>query len=285
MQLSILDYKNLLFRGMKFHCISHLTKYIIRILLILVSIPALAQNGNLLNNKSLNNSGNTNSSPINDQQTGYLKRLYSERVEAPKELINGKEYEPYYTRSKIKPLLFPEKERTSSIITNTRRYNNLTLQYDTFLDEVVYTDTSRTINFRFPQIALNKNIINGFNLYFKDDSLIFRYYRLPECSAKNLKEGFYEIAYEGKSQYIIKHESSFYVREGLNNYKYSPKNLISTGDGFYKIKTKKSLLRLFGERSGKVKEYLHSSGVKVRKADKGQFISVLKFYDSLLKSE
>ena len=31
----------------------------------------------------------------------------------------------------------------------------------------------------------------------------------------NLKEGFYEIAYEGTSKYIIKHESSFYVKEGL----------------------------------------------------------------------
>jgi len=50
----------------------------------------------------------------------------------------------------------------------------MTLQYDTFLDEVIYTDTSRTINYMFPQIALNKDIVEGFNLYLENDSLIFR---------------------------------------------------------------------------------------------------------------
>lgn len=248
-------------------------------------MPLTGQNRNLLKSRSSNDPPGTIISTLNSHQTEYIKKLYSDGVEAPKELINGKEYESYYTRSVIKPLLFPGKERTASIITNTRRYNNLTLQYDTFLDEVIYTDTSRTINFIFPQIALNKDIINGFNLYFKDDSLIFRYFRLPECTAKNLEEGFYEVAYEGKSKYIIKHESSFYVREGLNNYKYSPKNFISSGETFYKIKSRKSLLSLFGENSRRVKEYMHSSGIRIKKADKDQFISILKFYDSLQKSE
>ncbi len=270
---------------MKFRDLSYLKNLLFRILLFVVSLPASGQNGNLSKNNSSNNPVNTNISIPNDRQAEYIRRLYSEKVEAPKELINGKEYEPYYTRSKIKPLLFPEKERTASVITNTRRYNNLTLQYDTFLDEVIYTDTSRTVNYRFPQIALNKDIIEGFSLYFEDDSLIFRYFRLPECATKKLKEGFYEVVYEGKSQYVIKHESSFYVREGLNNYKYSPKNYISVGGVFYKINNRKSLLHLFGEKSKAVKEFLHSTGIRVRKADKNQIFHVLKFYDSLYISE
>jgi hypothetical protein len=243
------------------------------------------QNGNLLKINSFNDSRNTDINSLVARQTDYIKRLYSEKVEAPKEIINGKEYEPYYLRSEVKPLLFPGKKRTASIFTKTRRYNNLTLQYDTFLDEVIYTDISRTINFRFPQIALNKDILDGFNLYFEDDSLKFRYFRLPECSEKNLKEGFYEVVCEGKSSYIIKHESSFYERKGLNNYKYSPKNFISTGGAFYKIKTRKNLQSLFGEKYPQIKAYLYSSGIRMRKADKDQILSIVKFYDSLTKSD
>lgn len=228
---------------------------------------------------------NINTSSIIDRQKAFIRDLYSEKIEAPKELINGKEYEPYYTRSKMKPLLFSDKARSASIITRTRRYNNLTLQYDTFMDEVVYTDTSRTINSRFPQIALNKNILEGFNLYFQDDSLIFKFFRFPEYSGTNIKEGFYEVVYEGKSKYIIKHKSSFYERQGLNEYKYSGDNYISTGNIFHEIKTRKSLLLLFREKSSDVKEYLHSSGIKVRKADKNQLLNVVKFYDSLITSE
>jgi hypothetical protein len=256
-------------------------KNISKILLFWGSVTVSGQTGNIKSLKSASESGNNDISILIARQTAFLKNIYSEKIEVPKELINGKEYEPYYLKSEIKPLLFPLLERTASIITRTRRYNKLTLQYDTFLDEVIYTDTSRTINFRFPQIALNRNILDGFNLYFDDDSLIFRNFRLPECSEKNLREGFYEVVYEGKSSYIIRHESSYYERQGLSNYKYSPINYISTGNGFYKIKSLKSLLSLFGNNADKMKEYINSSGIKLKKANKDEISSLLKYYDSL----
>jgi hypothetical protein len=269
---------------MKIQSTNFCIKILFQTLFFLVSSLVSGQNSNLLKSKSYKDSGNTDKTSLIARQTDYLKKLYSENVEAPMELINGKEYEPYYLRSEVKPLLFPNRERTASILTRTRRYNNLTLQYDTYLDEVVYTDTSKQINFRFPQIALNKDIIAGFNLYFKDDSLIFRYFGVSDCSGKNLKEGFYEVVHEGKTSYIIKHESSFYQRQGLNNYKYSAKNLISTGGEFIRIKNKKSLLSLFGERSVEIKSFLHSAKIKMRKADKEQILAIVKFYDSLIKS-
>jgi hypothetical protein len=146
---------------------------------------------------------------------------------------------------------------------------------------VIYTDKSRTLNDRFPQIALNKDIAIGFNLYFDDDSLIFRYLRSPECNKVNLKEGFYEIAYQGKSKFVIKHKSSYYQRDGLNEYKYYPEYYISTGDVYSKFKNKKSFLQLFGEKSGTIKKYIHESRIRMRQADKYQFIGILKYYDSL----
>lgn len=269
---------------MKFRYIASSIKFPFLLLLFPVTLTIHAQNGNLLNVNSLKGSDKTNINPINDRQIEFIHDVYSKRVEVPKEIINGKEYESYYTRSQSKPLLFGNKKRTATIITPTRRYINLTLQYDTFLDEVVYTDTSRTINYMFPQIALNKDIVDGFNLYFDDDSLIFRYFGLPECSRNNLKEGYYEVAYIGKSRYVIKHASSYYVREGLNEYKYVPENYLSVGDVFYRVKNKKDLLKLFGEKSPEIKKYLHQARIRIRQADKNQFISILKYYDSLLTS-
>lgn len=269
---------------MKFTGISSIIKSCFQLLIILGSIPLSAQNGNLLKINSFNDSRNSDLTSLITRQIEYIRNVYSAKVEAPGEIINGKEYEPYYARSEVKPILFMAKARTASIITKTRRYNNLTLQYDTFLDEAIYTDKSRTINFRFPQIALNKDIVDGFNLYFEDDSIIFRNFRLPECTEKNLKEGFYEVVYEGNTRYIIKHESFFYQRQGWNNYKYSPKNYISTGGEFHKIKNKKSLLILFGEKSDDIKTYMHAAGIRIKNARKDQILSIIKFYDSLKKS-
>jgi hypothetical protein len=269
---------------MKFRCISNKIKFLFPLLLLPVTLTSQGQNGNLLNINSLSGSGNLNIESLTERQIGYIKNYYSEKVEAQKELINGKEYESYYARSIFKPLLFPDKKRTATVFTRTRQYNNLTLQYDTFLDEVIYTDATRTINFSFPQIALNKDIVEGFNLYFEDDSLKFRYLGPQDCTKNKLKEGFYEVAYQGKSRYVIKHTSSFYVREGLNAYKYAPENYISTGEVFYRVKNKRSLLKLFGEKSGEIKKYIHLSRIRVTQADKNQLVSILKFYDSLISS-
>ena len=85
----------------------------------------------------------------------------------------------YLTIHEASPNLFYllTKNEPQPYLPRSRRYNNLILQYDTFLDEVVYTDTSRTMNYRFPEIALNKDIVEGFNLYFEDDSLHFQIFQ------------------------------------------------------------------------------------------------------------
>lgn len=264
--------------------INSIKRLLVLYLILVFSEVLSAQNFAMERISTVNNQGNDGLTSLISRQTEFLRESYAEKNEAPEELINGKEYESYYTRSKVKPLLFPEKTRTASAITKTRRYDNLSLQYDTFLDQVIYTDTSKTINFRFPQIALNKNIIDGFNLYFSEDSLIFRNFRKPEYTDSNLKEGFYEVAYEGSSRYLIRHESSFYEREGLVNYKYSRVDYISTGNAFCIVKNKKSLLRLMDEKSKEVRKFLHASGVRVRQADKNQIITVVKYYDSLISS-
>jgi hypothetical protein len=278
---SVSDYKNLLFRVMKCIFIALKTKSRLILLLLFVTFPIQGQNSKLLNINSLNGSNDVNISSLIDHQIQYLKSSYYAKIEVPNEIINGKEYESYYRRSQSKPLLFPNKKRTATLFTRTRQYKKLYLQYDTFHDEVIYTDESRILNDRFPQISLNKDIADGFNLYFDDDSLIFKYFRLPECNKLNLKEGFYEIGYQGRSRLVIKHRSTFYQREGLNEYKYDPEYYVSTGDVFSKIKSRKSLIKLFGERSGVMKKYLHESRIRMRQADRNQFADILKHYDSL----
>jgi hypothetical protein len=211
-----------------------------------------------------------------EHQKEIIRKIYSGRIEAPKEVINGKEYIPYYRSSIFKPLLFAGKERSSVLFAGARQYRDLSLQYDTYLDEVIFTDTSAMINFVYPQIALNKDIVKGFNLYFPEDSMIFRYTR----NEPGMKEGFYEAAYENGSRLFIRHRSSYYEKDGIVNYKYFRENYISTGKNFMMIRNKKDLLKLLGG-SKQIKEYIHSSKIRVRKADKKQLTAVLKIYDSL----
>jgi hypothetical protein len=164
------------------------------------------------------------------------------------------------------------------------QFKNLALQYDTYLDEVIYTDNSRIIDGRCLQIALNRDIIKGFNLYFDNDSLIFRYFNFPEKDAEKMKDGFYEVAYEGKTMFLIRHRSSIYNKEGLDKYEYSPEKYILSGDKWFKITSQKSFLRIFGDREKEMSDILHKSKIRVPNATKEQIAQILRSYDSPDKS-
>ena len=106
-----------------------------------------------------------------DYQTGYLGKFYYQNVDNVDELVNGKDYIPYYFRSKYKPLLYFDRVHQSSLTLNGRRYDNLMLEYDTFRDELIYWDSLKFIDNRVFKISLNKDPVDGFNFYFGPDSL------------------------------------------------------------------------------------------------------------------
>lgn len=217
-------------------------------------------------------------------QKDYLSRVYFETVPAPNELINGKEYFRYYLHSETTPLLFSGEVINATLKIKNREYQNIGIQYDTYLDELIYTDTTRMINNVYPLIALNKDIIEGFVFVIRGDSMNFRYLQFQQNLANDMKDGFYEIVYDGNSKFIIKHKSDIYHRDALNEYKYSPEAYIMTGESFKKVKNNQTLLRMCGEWSGVMKEFLKKSRIRIRSIDKKQITKVLVYLDTLKKS-
>jgi hypothetical protein len=218
-------------------------------------------------------------------QHDYLYKIYYQKVGSTDKLINGKEYVPYYNRSKLKPLLFKDKKHTASISLNERKYSDVSLEYDTYLDEVICFDKSRVINNRFYQIALNKDPIVGFGLYTEQDSLIFRHFKSGKEINFNLEDGFYEVVYEGGSKYIIKHKSTVFEKEGIDEYYYTPVNYVKVGNAFHRIITSGGFIKLFGEKSDEIRKFMRTYKVNIRKTDKKQIAKILKFYDKLIKAE
>jgi hypothetical protein len=248
--------------------------------LLLLTFPVLAQE----TVSSADLYGTIDYRSILGRQNDYLSKFYFQNVDNVDELVNGKDYIPYYFRSKYKPVLFPGRKHTSFIILKGRKYDNLVLDYDTFLDELVYYDSLKFIDNKVFKISLNKNPIDEFSFNFGSDSLFFRYFNSEKDAAFTLTEGFYEVAYEGKSKVLIRHRSYLMVKEGIDEYMYSPDNYIEVNDVYTKISGKGAFLKLFGERSGEVKKYIHANKVKIHKADKNELASVLRYYDSMNSS-
>lgn len=245
--------------------------------ILLSTYPVLAQESF----SSADLYGRIDYTPIIDYQADFISRFYFRNVDNIDELVNGKEYIPYYFRSKYKPLLYFDRRHKSSLTLNGRRYNNVLLEYETYKDELLYSDSLKLIDNKVFMISLNKDPVDGFTFYFGSDSLYFRYFSSETNLNFNLSEGFYEIGYEGRTKFIIKHKSLLLVKEGNEEYVYSPTEYIMVKNGYTKITGKKVFLSLFGDNSGEIKKFIRTNKVNIRKANKNEIATVLKYYDSL----
>ncbi len=167
-------------------------------------------------------------------QADKLLMIYLKEVGRRDELINGRDFFPYYYRSKLKPLLFPDKNRSASLVLKGRTYDDIILHYDTYTDEVILADTSLVFNSRLYEVSLNSDNIDMFILKFDNDTLTFRFFRQEPANGFNLQNGFYEVVSEGSIKYLVRHRSVVHERNGIDEYFYSPVGYVSTGKEFRK---------------------------------------------------
>jgi hypothetical protein len=228
--------------------------------------------------------------PVNTDNSELFVRIDKDRlkdldsvyiVESGSEsnFVSGGEYRGYYFRSDHKPLLFFGRDRTASLVYKGRTYSNLVLQYDTYLDEVIYMVYN---NWDAIQVSLNHDNISRFDLYFGGDTLSFRYLSDELYPSFNLGDGFYEMVHDGKYKYIIRHGSTHYMRSGVDEYGYKPIGYVMLGDGFIKITSRKQFLKLFGSRSKEVRQFVDNNKIRIGKASKYQIINILQYYERLV---
>ena len=247
------------------------------VIFILLLIPVSGQ-------QFITLTGETGTKPdynvITDYQKVYLNALYLREVDKSDELINGREYIPYYFKSNIRPLLFEDKKRSGSLIFNDRQYKNLALEYDTYLDQLIYSDSSKLIEDKQFKIALNKDLVEGFSLIFKDDSMKFRYFRSDGPVKFNLPDGFYEVVYDGKTKCIIRHQSFLGYKDGVVVYPYSRAEYIMVDQNFIRVKSSKSFIKLFGKESDAIRKFMRTNRIHFRRAGKNEIATVLRYYDT-----
>jgi len=207
-----------------------------------------------------------------------LDSIYAVRTGTEHAFINGTEYFPYHYRAKHKPLLHYGEERSAEITVSGRKYKDLVLQYDTYTDEVIFSEMDNDFGKNLYHISIKRDLIGDFTLFFKTDTLMFRYFT-PEETGGEVPPGFCEVAYEGPTGYIIRHRSVVHQRNGIDEYYHSPVGYIKTPHGYSKITSGSRFFKLFGEGSEEMKRLIGMHGIKLRKAGKREMVRLLQAYD------
>jgi hypothetical protein len=227
------------------------------------------------------NEGESNSIEVNEKyRKDCLYNIYLAKTGGIYRFINGRDYFQYFTRSRQKPILFFGKECTGSVAFKNGDLTGVTLQYDTYLDEVIFTDPARLIYYPFCNIALNHSTFISFTLAFPDDTLKFRYFRPGDQDLYNLKEGFYEVVYDGKTKYLIKHMSSVVETNGIRDYYYKPAYFLLRDKKYVRVKSPAMIIRLLGTESPEMGRFVREHKMKSRNVGKKQVVDFLTFYDS-----
>jgi hypothetical protein len=218
---------------------------------------------------------------------GDWLQLYLDQTGSEIGFVNGKEYYPYYYRSMNSPIFRADERRKASLTFDRRIYDNLVLQYDTYLDEVIFTYDTLFLGDKIRMVSLNKYNVSSFDLYFSGDTIHFRYYAKEKDPDFNLSDGFYEVVHDSKTKCIIRHQSEKYTildspgSYAFDDYLYKPGCYINTGDGYQKITSRKQFTRLFNSSSVQISRFLRTNRIRIKEADKGQISGVLKYYEKL----
>jgi hypothetical protein len=208
-----------------------------------------------------------------------LDSIYAVRTGTTHAFINGTEYYPYHYRAKNKPLLFYGVERTSDIVVKGRKFNGLVLQYDIFTDEVIFSEMDNGFGQNRYNISITRDFISDFTLFFRTDTLRFRYLNNSDTGG-DIPAGFYEMAYEGPTGYIIRHRAVVHQRNGIDEYYYSPVGYVKTPSGYSRITSGSKFAKQFGADSEVMKKIVDQRRINLRKANKKQIISILKSFDN-----
>lgn len=239
------------------------------------TLKSTAGNPLLFNAPAEKQSAETGSDKITD--------LYFKSLSFRNEIINGKEYVVYYYRSKTTPLLFSNLAFRSTVEFDGRVYKNVKLQYDMFLDYVIYTDSTKLLNFEFPRIALYKDLLPYFSFRYNNENYHFRLLKFPEAMKGNPGDGYYEIVYEGPSIFIIRHRATEYFKDAVTEYKYSTLKYILMDGTFRRFTNMKEFLALFGPKEEDIRTFIKTNRIRIRKANKEEIASILKYYDTSIQ--
>ncbi|MEP7252497.1 MAG: hypothetical protein ABI683_08960 [Ginsengibacter sp.] len=207
--------------------------------------------------------------------------IYHQYMSPESNLYDGSEYtyNTYYPFiiNEGDPFFFSKNFDTGSVYYNGIVYEKVPLLYDIIHGEVLIRDPSQ-INV----VRLNDKYIGWFTIYGHTFTKLIK----DSTSANPLNTGFYAALYKGRTSLyksvskIFKENSASF--QGLNKYTVeTDEYFVKKNNDYFRIKNKKSLLKILGDRKKDINQYMKKNKLKFKKAKEYTLIKVVAYYDQL----
>jgi hypothetical protein len=218
-------------------------------------------------------SGLSGQSGIDEPQSSQIIR--QDRIKENQILFNGKVWRNLYSMIKGDQFLFSTEYLPGSLTINGITFNNLSLNYDIYNDEVLIRKSPGSV------VQLNKEMIDSFTLIF--DFKIYRFKNTLEDSLPGLN-GFVKVLYSGKSALYIKYRKeieSLAVDDKYDLFFRTYKLYLLERGTVNQVSGKSDFLKVLEGNKTQIKDYMKKNKLKVSKKEPESFVPVIRYYDSI----
>ncbi len=162
---------------------------------------------------------------------------------------------------------------------NGNTFDSIFMKYDIYRD-LLLLEHFNNDGYLAPIQLYSKNVA-GFRLF--DHSFI----GLEKDTLSKIREGFYDLMYEGASTKVLVKRRKEKVRSNEINtlseeFSQKDKYFIRKKDAFYQVKKKGSILKVLEDRKKEIKSFIKKNNFRFKDNPDSQLVEVVKYYESLL---
>ncbi|MGD0756845.1 MAG: hypothetical protein ABR927_17490 [Bacteroidales bacterium] len=190
-------------------------------------------------------------------------------------LYNGKVWHNLYNNVKGDQFLFSKEYLQGSLTIDGKLYNNLSISYDIYNDEIITPSNNGSI------LQLNKEMVDSFTLVFEFKTYMFK--NTLEDSLTGVK-GFVNVLYKGKSALYVKYKKEIQLLAVDDKYDLFIESfhIYFLKDGIvHQLNNKSDLLKILYQDKAQIKDFIKKNKLKVSKKVPESFIPVIRYYDSI----
>ena len=181
--------------------------------------------------------------------------MYNNTIGKNSVIFTGVAY--YDIRRGIKghPFFMNDLWEIGTIVYRDQKFDSIDIKYDILRDLLLVKNIDKR-GFIWP-IQLNSLKVEEFNV------LGHHFMNIEEDTLSNFKTGFYDVLFDGdKAKVLIKRRKEINESQGFGNlekeYVLNDIWYIKSGQEYYVVKGKNSILKVFADRKNEIKAFLHN---------------------------
>lgn len=207
----------------------------------------------------------------------YPVSLYKNATAISQNLYNGRQYYVYDARMEEHQFYQQRRWLNGMVLYDGQQFDSIPMLYDIFHDEVVIR------HFNGDHVLLQTVKVDSFIV----DNHHFARLESGKDINPQMRTGFYDIVYGGKSRTLVRRTKSRQekiVEKRVIAY-YPEKNFfyVFKDNRYHSVHTKKSMLELFPDRKRELRRVLRENKIKFRKNREMAIVKMVETYDNLAR--